>query len=194
MTSLRRFILAFICAAMFGVTVPSGAFAQSKVPKTAVLDMRAVLRDSVAGKTWQDYYNAKRKEHKDRIAAEEKNVRAAWDELNRQRSILAPQAFQVRERAFRDLETAARGRVGVAEQQLARELRATQAEVRKIMDAKLEVILEEMIKERGIDIIIAKDDLVFSRKEFDLTAEVMKRLNAALPKLDVAALAAKAKK
>jgi outer membrane protein len=194
MNSLRRMILALFCAVLFGISVPADTFAQNKVPKTAVLDMRAVLRDSTAGKSWQDYYNAKRKEHKDRIAAEEKSVRAAWDELNRQRSILAPQAFQVRERAFRDLETAARGRVGVAEQQLARELRTTQAEVRKVMDAKLEVILEQMIKERGIDIIIAKDDLVFSRKEFDLTAEVIKRLNAALPKLDVAAIAAKAKK
>lgn len=194
MTHLRRIFLTGICAATALSFMVQGAWAQSKAPVTAVIDMRVVQRDSIAGKAWQDYYNAKRKTFKDQIGVEEKAVRSAWDELSRQRSILAPQAFQARERAFREMEAAASGRIRVLEQQLTREMRATQAELGKEMDSALAPILEKIIKAKGIDIIVKKDDLIFVRKEFDLTPEVLKQLDKALPNLDISALAAKAKK
>jgi Skp family chaperone for outer membrane proteins len=195
MTSFRKYFLLFLLAVAFAhPMVAARAQNALKPPVTAILDMRIILRDSIAGKAWQDYYNAQRKSHKDQIAAEEKALRTAWDELNRQKSILAPQAFQTRERSFKEMEAAARRKIGAMEQELSRSLRATLAEVRKAMDEKLGPILDQMVKDRGIDMIIANQDLIFFRKDYDVTGEVLQRLNKALPRLDVPALAAKAKK
>lgn len=195
MNQIRHMLIALWCVATLGVFVPAGAFAQaqSKPVVIAVLDMRVIHRDSLAGKAWQDYYNARRKELKDKIGNEEKTVRAAWDELNKQRAILAPQAFQARERSFREMEAAANGRVRSLEQDVARDLRGAQAELGKVLDEKLAPILEGIIRGRNIDLILRKDDLVFMRKELDLTPEVLKQLDKALPKLDVKSLVAKAK-
>jgi Skp family chaperone for outer membrane proteins len=195
MTSLRICFLLFLLAVAIAHPVDAARAQNSlKPPVTAILDMRIILRDSIAGKAWQDYYNAQRKSHKDQIAAEENALRKAWDDLNRQKSILAPQAFQTRERSFKEMEAAARRKIGAMEQELSRSLRATLAEVRKAMDEKLGPILDQMVKDRGIDMIIANQDLIFFRKDYDVTGEVLRRLNKALPRLDVPALAAKAKK
>jgi Skp family chaperone for outer membrane proteins len=195
MNNLRR-ILTALAIALFLAAPLSAARAQGtpKAPVIAVFDSRVILRDSIVGKAWQEYYNAKRKGHKDSIATEEKKLRTAWDELNRQRSILAPQAFQVRERAFRDMESAAKNRIGQMDQELGRSLRATLGEVQKRMDAKLGPIVDQIVEERSIELILpAQGVALLVRKDLDITPEVLKRFNKALPKLDIPALAAKAK-
>ncbi len=182
------------CALALALCAASAAQAQSKAAVTAVLDMRVIHGNSIAGKTWQEYFNTRRKEFKDRIAAEEKSLRSAWDELNRQRSILSPEAFQARERTFKEMEAAANGRAQVLDQQLSREVRATRAEFDKAVEDALEPILESVIKAKGIDIILKREGVFFSRKEFDITSDVLARLDKAMPRVDIKALAAKAKK
>ena len=195
MNNLRRVLAAFLIA-LFLTAPLSVAQAQSgpRAPIIAVFDSRVILRDSIVGKAWQDYFNSKRKAHKDAIATEEKKLRTAWDELNRQRSIMAPQAFQARERSFRDMESAAKGRIGQMDQDVGRQLRATLGEVQKRMDSKLGPIVDQLVKERSIELILpAQGIALLVRKDLDITPEVLKRFDKALPKLDIPALAAKVK-
>jgi len=187
--------LHILVIAMIGVIPATMAPAQTapKMPVTGILDMRVILRDSHVGKAWQAYFESKRKAHKDAIAVEEKKLRTAWDELNRQRSVMAPQAFQARERAFREMEAAAKGKIGQLEQSMNASLRATLSEVRKTMDGKLGTILDGLVQEKKIDLILSNQDIVYFRKELDITQEVLKRFDKALPSIDIPALAAKAK-
>ena len=195
MNNLRRVLAAFVIA-LFLTAPLSAAQAQSapRAPIIAVFDSRVILRDSIVGKSWQEYFNSRRKAHKDAIATEEKKLRTAWDELNRQRSIMAPQAFQARERSFRDMESAAKGRIAEMDQDVGRRLRATLGEVQKRMDSKLGPIVDQIVKERSIELILpAQGIALLVRKDLDITPEVLKRFDKALPKLDIQALAAKVK-
>lgn len=192
MTLLRRLLPALFALMAFAAPAPVFAQAPLKAPLVAYIDMREIMRDSAAGKTVQDYFNGKRKALREQIGAEEKKVRAAWDELNRQKSILAPQALQARERSFRELEAAARGTAAKLDQDFARDLRAVQAEFQRVVNEKLNVIFNALMSEKGIDLIVANEAVVMARKEYDVTPDVLKRLNKALPKVDIKALAAKA--
>ncbi len=167
---------------------------QLKAPVIAILDMRVVKRDSISGKAVQNFLNGKRRAHKELIGAEEKVLRSAWEELSRQRSILSPQAFQVRERAFREKETAAKRKIVALEQALQRDLRATLIEVDKIVGEKMRPIIDQVIANRGIDILIANQDLIYFKPAYNITGEILKGIDKALPRLNVEALANKALK
>ncbi len=196
MNSIHKSIVALSLA--LTLMAPGAVSAQSKrivlkPPVVVILETREIQRNSVAGKSLQVFVNARRKVHKSQIAIEEKLLRTAWEELTRQKSILAPQAFQSRERAFRAKEAAAKRKVAVLEQALNNELRVTLAAVSKIVDQKMRPILDKIVKTKGIDIIMMKQGLVHVGENYNITNEVLKELNKSLPKLDVESLSKKAK-
>ncbi len=194
--NLTAKIFLFLCLALVWLApMPVQAQAANqrlKAPVIAILDMRVVKRDSISGKAVQAFLNGKRRAHKDLIAAEEKALRSAWEELSRQRSILSPQAFQVRERAFREKETAAKRKIVALEQALQRDLRATLIEVDKIVGEKMRPIIDQVIESKGIDIIMANQDLIYAKATYNITGEILKGIDKVLPSLDVQALANKA--
>ncbi len=162
-----------------------------KAPVIAILDMRVVKRDSISGKAVQSFLNSKRRAHRDLIAAEEKALRLAWEELSRQRALLSPQAFQAREQAFRKKETAAKRKIVALEQAWQRDLRVTLIEFEKILGEKMRPIIDKVIESKGIDIIMANQDLIYAKAKYSITGEILKGIDRVLPSLDVQALANK---
>lgn len=195
---IHIFLIAFF-ALTWSAAVP--AMAQDgkkglKPPVVAILDMRVVNRESKSGKAVQTFINAKRKTHKDLIAKEEKALRSAWEELSRQRSVLSAQAFQARERAFREKEAAAKRKIAGLEQQLQADMRGTLIEVDKVVGEKIRTIIDKIIAATGIDIIMNRQDLIYvpGDSPYNITSEVLRELDKALPTLNVQALANKASK
>lgn len=197
MLAIARYITVFLISAMLLAPVSApraqSSSANLKPPVIAVLDMRVIQRESIAGKAWQKYYDARVKAHKDRIAAEEKELRPAWDELQRQRSIMAPEAFKQRERQFREKEAAVNRKIQAAEQELTGQLRDTFNELRKVIEGHLRPIRDQIVQERGIDMIfLYSPDLNYVSSSYDITDPVLERLDKRLPKVDIPALAKKA--
>ncbi len=198
---LSRYLLrAAVVIALLVPFAPAPGWSQAAQGKLAspvvvVLDMRVIMRESVAGKAWQEYYDGKVKAHKDQIAAEEKALRPAWEELQRQRSILAPEAFQQRERDFREKEAAVNRRIAGAEQELGNELRNTFEQVRQVIEGHLRPIRDQIVAEKGIDIVLlVNPDVNYVGKSYEITGLVLKQLDRNLPKINIPALAEKAKK
>jgi outer membrane protein len=189
------FVLALALLAPGTVSAQQGSKGKLKPPVIAVLDMRVIMRESIAGKAWQAYYEKQVKGHRDEIAAMEKQLRPAWDELQRQKTILAPQAFEGREREFRQKEAAANGQLARDEQQLSQHLQRTFHEVQRVVLGKLRPIRDRIVAEKGLDMVIFMNpDMNYLAPRYDITREVLVELNRALPKLDVQALAKKAEK
>lgn len=202
MTALKRFgrfVSLFVLA--LALLAPGVASAQQhgkgklKPPVIAVLDMRVIMRESNAGKAWQAYYEKQVKGHRDEIASMEKQLRPAWNELQRQKTILAPQAFAGRERAFRQKEAAANSKLATDERKLSQHLQRTFHEVQRVILSKLKPIRDRVVAEKGLDMVIFMNpDMNYLAPRYDITQEVLVALNRALPKLDVPALAKKAEK
>ncbi len=187
-----------ILAVTLSLLAPATAHAQDKklkAPVIAVLDMRVIMRESHAGKAWQVYYNKEVKAQKEEISSMEKELRPAWEELQRQKTILAPQAFQTREREFRQKEASANSRISSAEQQRGQNLQRTFHEVQQVIFNKLRPIRDKIVAEKGIDMVIfLNPDINYVAGRYDITKEVLTQLDRDLPKLDVPAIAKKVKK
>lgn len=197
MLAIARYVTIFLFSAMLFAPASApraqSSSANLKPPVIAVLDMRVIQRESIAGKAWQEYYNAQVKAHKDRIASEEKALRPAWDELQRQRSIMAPEAFKQRERQFREKEAAVNRKIQAAEQEVTAQLRDTFNELRKVIEGHLRPIRDQIVQERGIDMIfLYSPDLNYVSSSYDITQTVLEGLDKRLPKVDIPALAKKA--
>jgi Skp family chaperone for outer membrane proteins len=109
-------------------------------------------------------------------------LREADQELARQRSILSPEAY-AKKRG--DLE----GRIA----SLQRDARARKRGLDKIfaqgmaqVQAELTEVAKEIAKEWGLDLVLTKTTVVLVRPKFELTEEVLRRLNARLPDLPAA--------
>ena len=197
MNTIAKITLLLFLPLVWLMPLPASAQATNQrlqAPVIAILDMRAVKRDSISGKAVQAYVSAKRKAHKDAIAVEEKALRSAWQELSRQRSILSAQAFQARERSFRKKETAAKRKVAALEQALQRELRGTLIEVDKVVAEKMRPIIDKIIATKGIDMIMPNQDLIYAKPAYNITGEILREIDRVLPGLDMSALAKKALK
>lgn len=75
--------------------------------------------------------------------------------------------------------------LNVTEQVLARELIATRVNALRPVRETLDEILQEVVDDRGADILVERSVLIFSSDAVNITDDVIERLNEALPTVDV---------
>jgi len=108
-------------------------------------------------------------------------------------AILAPDVKQKRLDAFRAREEALQG----AAQRKDEQLKVAFGQARATMEQTLGPILQQLVKERGANMVLDKQAVVFANNSgFDITGEAINRLNQKLPsfKIDLNAKPAPPKK
>ncbi len=145
-------------------------------PRIGVIDIQAVLRESVALKALAEQIQADRQASEQTMLKREEELRAADVDLAQRRASLSEDQY-VQERSSLEAE-------GVALQQ---EMRAERRRLDQLFSQGLAqvqqillVIVQEITKERDLDFVLAKPIVVIVKPQFDLTDEALKRLNARL--------------
>lgn len=175
----KRF-LAIAAAAIYFACVVLPVSAQV-LPGVAVVDIQRVLRESAASKSIQGQIEKQRASYQQEITKQENELRSAEQELNRQRTLVSPDAFNERRRQFEQ-------RVGNLQrdvQNRKRELDKSFSTAMRTVENSLREIIEQMVTERRLTLVLIKTQTVFAAPELELTEEVMKRLNAKLPSVKV---------
>ncbi|MBM3533699.1 MAG: OmpH family outer membrane protein [Alphaproteobacteria bacterium] len=145
-------------------------------PVVVVIDFQEVLRASAAAKSIQQQLERTRATYQEDISKKERDLRSAEQELQQQRAVLAPEAFQQRRR---DLETRVadvQREVNAKKRQLDQAFEENMAKVRE----QLIVIVDEIAKETKANIVISKAAVVIVEKKFDFTSEALTRLDGKL--------------
>jgi len=173
----RKLILALFFA---GLAAP--AFADPPPPKVVVLDRTAIMQFSKAGqdisRQMQTYSNQAKAELQNRGKALQEEGRT----LQQQVAILAPDLKAKRLAAFQAKEQALQADVQKKDEQM----RAAFAQSRQVMEQKLGPILQQLVKERGANLVLDKQAVVFATLNgFDITADAIKRLDQQLPSVKV---------
>ncbi|MFC3713868.1 OmpH family outer membrane protein [Sphingoaurantiacus capsulatus] len=179
----------------------TAALAQAAAPAGAnaiiVVDMDRVGADSAAGKSGQqqlktqlDSLQARGKSLADSLRGEEQTLLKA-----QQGNTMAPEAFQAKVKDLQTKQNTARTELGNREQGLQR----NQGYVRQQIFNAVGPIINAVMRERGASLVIARDAALAVSPTLDVTAEVIRRLDAALPRVNatapaVAPAAAPAKK
>ena len=161
----------------------TAAYADPPQPKIVVLDRAAIMTFSKAGQDVAKQMQAYSNQAKNELAARGKALQNEGRNLQQQVAILAPDLkakkladFQAREQALQ-LEV----------QKKDEQLRGAFGVARQTMEGKLGPILQQLVKERGANLVLDKQAVVFAPSSggFDITGDAIKRLDQQMPSLKV---------
>ncbi len=152
------------------------------VPAVLVVDLPQVLHASKAGQGVQNTVGEAMQAYSKDVAREEDDLQRMRADLERQHTALSQQALDAKAKALQ-----------LRYQELNRNVQAKrQAMQQAYNDAMLKVektalnIVTEMAKERGANLVVLKQAVVFSPESSDVTTEVLARLDKSMASVAVA--------
>ena len=177
-----RFFLRISAILLAPVMVASVAAAQQAVqPKIAVINVQKVFRDAAATSAIRSQIDKQVATYKKEITRQENELRAKQQELSRQKTLLDPEAYRERrgevDRRLGRLERYSQNRKRVVER--------AYATARTTVGQTLRKIVKEFAKEQGFTIVFRKSQFLFVSPQFEVTEEIIKRLDAKLPTVKV---------
>lgn len=177
MNRLRRWTLCLAAVLVATAAMSAPARAQlDRTPLIGVIDIQGVLRASTAVQSLSREVEALRDRLQAEIQDRESALRAADSDLAQRRASLTPEAY-AEERAALEKEGIALQR-HVQEERRHIDQRFSQA-MGQVQQVLLQ-ISQDIARENGLDLVIAKSTVIIVRPEFDFTDEALQRLNADL--------------
>jgi outer membrane protein len=161
----------------------TAAYADPPQPKIVVLDRAAIMTFSKAGQDVAKQMQAYSNQAKNELAARGKALQNDGRTLQQQVAILAPDLKAKKLADFQAREQALQAEVQKKDEQM----RAAFAQARQTMESKLGPILQQLVKERGANLVLDKQAVVFapSAGGFDITGDAIKRLDQQMPALKI---------
>lgn len=178
--------LAVALGAAVVATFPIAPVAQ-EIPtaKVAILDVQRILRESSATVSIKDQIKRQSQIYQDEIAKQEKELRAAAEELAGQRAILSAEAFARKQGEFKSRGAAVENGVRTRMRELDQARNTAIKEVERTLDR----IVSELAEERGLNLILsrvrARSVVLYAHADLNITDEVLRRLNERLPSVKV---------
>lgn len=179
--SSRRFLL--LAVALLALLAAPTAVPAQEAPavRLGILDVGRALRDASAVKGIRSQLDRYMDSYRADTQKEEQSLRAADAELGRKRTVLSAEAFAAERQKLEQRVAAAQGKVQDRRQSLER----VHAEaMQKVQDA-LAGIVSAIAKERGLTLILRKDQTLFALPSYEITEEAMKRLDKQLPSVKI---------
>jgi outer membrane protein len=183
---IRTLVLACFAAGAFigpGLAAGDDGGDSNKVPlNIAILDVQGVFQNAAAVKSIQVTMRAYIEAYRAGTQREEEEIRAAQHELAKKREVLSGEQYEAERRKLEQRLLEAQARV----QERKRGLDETQQQGMNAVQSALNSIVTEIANEKGITLILRKDQTVLNATALEITDEVLKRLNARLPEIEIA--------
>ena len=175
---MTKTVLSLAFAGLAAALFVTPALADPPQPKIVVIDRAAIMQFSKVGQDIAKQMQVYANQAKNDLSAQGKALQAEGRNLQQQVAILAPDVKQKRLDAFRAKEEALQG----AAQRKDEQLKVAFGQARQAMEAQLGPILQQLVKERGANLVLDKQAVVFANANgFDITADAINRLNQKLP-------------
>lgn len=154
--------------------VPCGT-AQAAGESIAVLNLRKVFAASEAGKKAQQEMDKKVKELQEKFKKDEDVLAALQDEIEKKSSVWNEEKKQEKAIEFQKMRRDLR----VKQEDANLELKKIEEQQLSPIRKELEQVIEKMAKEKGLNIILPSEVVMYSSDAVDITDEVTNSLNAA---------------
>lgn len=166
---------------LFLLGLPAIANAELIEPKIVVVNVKQVMKESLAAQDANKQLETKRSQYQAQITAEEGKLKSAEEELIEKKNILSKDALIEKQKDFMKQINDVRSDVQKKKINLDN---AYKNALNEIQTAMTEVI-EGLAVEQGFNIAMPTAQLVYATADMDITDEVVKRLNAKLPKAKI---------
>lgn len=169
--------------ALAGLLISSSAMAQAaSPPKIVVMDKVAILQYSKVGQDITKQVQTYAAQAKNELTAQGKALQNEGRTLQQQVAILAPDVKQKRLAEFQAKEQALQTQAQKKDDQIKNAF----MQARQAMEMRLGPILQQVVKERGANLVLDKQAVVMANTgAFDITGEVINRLNQQMPSYKV---------
>jgi Skp family chaperone for outer membrane proteins len=176
---MKKLLLALAFAGpVISIAPATPALADPPQPKIVVIDRAAIMQFSKVGQDVAHQIQTAADQAKADLQGQGKALQADGRALQQQVAILAPDVKAKRVAAFQAREQALQG----AAQRKDEQLKAAFAQARAAMETALGPILQQLVKERGANMVLDKQAVVFATASgFDITGDAINRLNQKLP-------------
>ena len=159
------------------MAVQAAALAQSDLaPRIGIIDIQAVLRESTAVQSLSNQVDEQRQLVLNAIQEREETLRSADVDLAQRRASLSAEDY-AEEREQLSVQ-------GIALQRDLQEQRRRLDQLFSRGMAQVQEVLlqisQDIARENGLDLVLAKTTVIIVRPEFDFTGEALTRLNAQL--------------
>ena len=179
---MKKTILALALAGLASPALVTPVLADPPQAKIVVIDRAAIMQFSKVGQDIAKQMQTYATQAKNDLSAQGKALQAEGRNLQQQVAILAPDVKQKRLDAFRAKEEALQG----AAQRKDDQLKTAFAQARAAMEQQLGPILQQLVKERGANLVLDKQAVVFANANgFDITGDAINRLNQKLPSFKI---------
>jgi outer membrane protein len=146
-----------------------------------VVDVQSLLQNSKAAKMVRGQIEQKRNEYTKEISHQEETLRGERDALQRQQASLSADALNQKGREFQqkvnDLERNVQGKRQALEKSNGEALSKIQEQMLKI--------IADIARDRKANLVFQRADLVLFDQSFDVTDEVLQKLDEQMPTLTV---------
>lgn len=146
-----------------------------------VVDVQALLQNSKAAKMVRGQIEQKRNEYTKEISREEETLRTERDTLQRQQASMSPETLNKKGREFQqkvnDLDRDVQSKRAALE-------KSNNEALTRIQQSMLKIIAD-IARQRRANLVLQRTDLVLFDQAFDVTDEVMQKLDEELPVLTV---------
>jgi outer membrane protein len=179
-----------ILIALFVLSLPlSEALAQTKSPAAtkasqasmAIIDLRVIIQNSAAARSIREQIDKQGQSYQTELARRQADLQKQQQDLQAQQATLSPDAFAVKRRTFEDEVAALQRQTNARKDQL--QLAADDA--MKNVRTNVDQLLEQMKPERGVDLIVYAESVAMADPQYDLTSELLRRLDAKLSHVTV---------
>src|ERR1700686_2692646 len=185
---LTLILLLFLAALGGGIgaahaqqTPPAPAPAGQPPLTIMVVDVQALLQNSKSAKMVRQQIEQKRAEYAKEISQQEETLRQERDALQRQQSSLSADALNQKGREFQAKVNELDRNVQSKRQALER---SNAEALEKIQEVMLKIITD-IAKDRKANLVFQRSELVLFDQGFDVTDEVLQKLDEQLPTLTV---------
>lgn len=157
---------------------PAGAL---PAPSIGVVDIQAVLREGSAARSVREQIDKQRTSYGAEISKKENDLRAAEQDLAKQRNVLSAEAFADKRRQLEQQVADFQRQVSARRRQLDEAI----VENMKPIEAAMEEVLTQIAQERGLNMIVHKNAVILSHNALDLTGEVLQKVDRKVPRATV---------
>ena len=179
MRGWRRLWLVLALAVPCALGSTAGAWAEEHGTRIAIIEMGRILQEATAVHSIRSQGEAQRRAYAEEGQREAERLRSVRDELLQQQTLLAPAAFEERQRAFNAEVATADQRAKGQNQMLQRAVAEGEVRFREALGT----VVAELAETRGIEIVLPVHASLFAIAEFNLTDLVIERLNEAFPEI-----------
>jgi len=182
-SKIRALFVATAVAAGVMVATPA-AFAEEKkadlkAPVIAVVDVQKIMQESNASKGVSKSFESLRETYQKEISSLEDKLRKSEEELRKQQTVLAPDALATKRRDFEKQV----GEVQKTVQNRKRALENALNEAMAVVHKNMVEIVADVARERGANLVLARQQFVLVDTHLDVTDTVMERVNKKLPQV-----------